>query len=194
MKASKFHYLLALLLILFSSQGFCDKQLALEKYIKMKHSLMTCYRVDETNAENILIRFIPYLDNLEIQNAIEDFISLSYKFNIDFHNIPKATTLLPNDAVLVAPQYHEILFESPFVRILWASSQPGEVEPFHLHQWKGLLFMIQSPEFSIEYADGTHENGTWPIGVYDTPPDAQPAQYTNLGPCNYTALKIEIKE
>lgn len=164
------------------------------KYAEMKHSLMTCYGLDELSTENILSKMINHFDDIDFQCAVNDFIEKSGNLNIQFQDkMTPATELVLNDAVLLAPQWHEILFESPFVRVLWTSSKPGDKEPFHIHQWKSLLFIIQGAEFEIENYDGTYENGFWPMGIYDLLPDIYPAAYKNLGPDDFKAIRFEIK-
>ena len=113
--------------------------------------------------------------------------------NLQFSEGYIPATLVSNDAVILAPKTHEILFESPLVRILFTCVQPSETVPAHIHQWKSLLLIMRGSEFEVEGVD-VHEQGYWPIGVYDLPSDKNPTAYKNLGSSEYVVLNFEIKE
>lgn len=177
--------LLIFVVLFFVSHGYATDEL--------EQCLISCYGVDEGHLESVLDKFKPYSDSEEFQTAAKEFIAKSNALNIPFDQAPPQYTLLPDDAVLAACAWHKILFESPYVRILWTCSEKGDQEPFHIHQWKSLLFILQGAEYDIENKDGTHEIGFWPIGVYDLPPDTQSSGYVNLGPDGFDSLRFEIK-
>lgn len=164
-----------------------------DKLAEIKTCLTISYGVDELSLENILSKIEPHMDDVEFQKVLTDFIKKSGKLNIQFEEEPSNTELVSNDGVLVAPEWHEILFESPFVRILWQHSKPLDWEPFHRHQWRSIMLILQGAEFEIENLDGIKMRGFWPMGVYELPPDAAPEAYTNLGPCDFLMLRFEIK-
>jgi len=193
MKTHKIRLLFILVLLIFVPNLFSHESFQ-DTYTGMRKCLMKCYGVDETHTDVILSKIAPYMDKAEVQTAITNFITMSQLWNIQFKAGFVPAELAPNDAVYVAPQWHEVLFESPFVRILWASSKPGDHEPFHVHQWKRLLLILQGPEFEVDNFDGSIENGVWPVGVYELPPDIYPFSYKNLGPCDFIGLQCEVKD
>ena len=54
------------------------------------------------------------------------------------------------DAMSAAPEYHTLLFENDYVRVLDAHVKPGDTVPVHTHCWPGVLYMETS--FSIPAA------------------------------------------
>ncbi len=157
-----------------------------------KKCLINIYGVDNSSACEILDRVNCYIDIPNLQETIEEFIDKSALLNLQLNEEFSTEPLKPDDAVLQAPQWHEILFENSFVRILWASSKPGDREPPHTHQWKSLLLIIQGSNFVIDTDKGV-ELDFWPMGVYELDPDKHPYAYTNLGPSDFISLRFEIK-
>lgn len=97
------------------------------------------------------------------------------------------------EAVLVASQWHKVLYEDATVRILFGETKPGEREPMHMHSYRRTMIIISGAEFEIEYFDGTKEFGSWDAGLYELPPDEQPAAYTNVGTTIFRTLILEYK-
>ena len=64
--------------------------------------------------------------------------------------------LLPEDAVIAAPNSHEVLFEDEHTRVLKIQIQPGLKEPFHTHQWPSEMMIIIAA--NIIYYDYYDEN------------------------------------
>lgn len=155
--------------------------------------IRSSYGVDEKHTQLILSYLQPYLNDPHLQSAFDELIQKSGRLNIPFDKEMPPSTVHPLDAMQAAPDWHEVLFESPYVRILWASSEPGETDTPHLHPYKSLFLMLQAPEFDVVNFDGTHERGIWPAGFYEFPPEETPSSYTNLGPCSFAAILFEIK-
>jgi quercetin dioxygenase-like cupin family protein len=55
------------------------------------------------------------------------------------------------DAVIAAPENHEVLFQIDQVRVLRVTIQPGEVEKKHTHKWPGVFTIYRLPK--IRYYD-----------------------------------------
>ena len=120
-------------------------------------------------------------------------IEKSNKLNINFSEKKTDTNIPFDDAVSRAPKWHEVLFESPYVRVLWGDSTPGDEEPFHTHHWKSLMVIIQAGEYEITNPDGSIQNDLWPAGVYELPAESDPSAYKNTGSSEFKALRFEIK-
>lgn len=165
----------------------------LKKSLELENCLITCYQIDPQNAILIRSYFEPLLNEQKYHSVIEAFIEKSEKLNIEFNHSPNQE-LSPEDGVLKASQWHNILFESAHVRILRGVVYCGECDPFHLHQWERLMVVIQGAEFRTELFDGTVEIGDCPIGVYELQAETTPSSYTNIGKTIFESLIFEIKK
>jgi len=58
------------------------------------------------------------------------------------------------DAVIAAPDNHEVLLENDYVRVLKVTLGPGEVEPLHSHRWPSVLHIQQAGHFLDRDAEG----------------------------------------
>jgi mannose-6-phosphate isomerase-like protein (cupin superfamily) len=59
------------------------------------------------------------------------------------------------DAMVAAPDYHDVLFEDDRVRVLDAHVAPGDTVPVHTHQWGGVLYILSDSDFVRRDPDGT---------------------------------------
>lgn len=91
--------------------------------------LKMCYHVDQTTIPKVIDKFGPLLDNIDQHDIVHEFIQMSNALNIDFSNNKTDVPLPTDDAVSEAPEWHEVLFESPYVRILWELLSPVTVNP-----------------------------------------------------------------
>lgn len=160
---------------------------------KVEKCLNDDYQIDENSAKVITTKLSPLFKTSEGKSVLTDFVKKSSELNIQFIQSFKEVTLSLDDAVLVAPKWHEVLFESHSVRVLNLDSQPGDEEPYHTHSWKSLLVITKSAEFLIINNEGMEERDVWPIGVYELPAESSPSAYFNVGSTNFNALRFEIK-
>ena len=58
------------------------------------------------------------------------------------------------DAVVAAPDNHEVLLENDSVRVLSVTLAPGEVEPLHSHRWPSVLHIMSAGHFTDHDANG----------------------------------------
>lgn len=100
------------------------------------------------------------------------------------------------DAVMAAPESHEVIFEDETVRVVRVVIDPGVKEPVHTHVWPShMLVYASSP---LRYYD---DQG----GVVDIPesmskrPKAEwmapegPHAVENVGEKRYEAVRVEYK-
>jgi hypothetical protein len=160
------------------------------------HTLKAClrdhYHIDESSMAPIMLKLKELIDSPNGYHVIDDFIEKSALLDIQF--VEGYDVLGSDDGVLRAPEWHEVLFESPSVRVLWGESMPGDTEPPHTHYWRSLMLITSSGTFEINNADGSAERDVWPIGVYALPPETSPSSYTNIGSTAFRALRFEIKK
>ena len=53
----------------------------------------------------------------------------------------------PLDALLAAPEHHEVLLENDHVRVLDTRLGPGERTPVHSHRWPSSLYVLSWSDF-----------------------------------------------
>lgn len=58
------------------------------------------------------------------------------------------------DAVIAAPENHNILLENDHVRVLEVTIAPGELEPIHHHRWPSTLYIMEAGHFIDRDVDG----------------------------------------
>lgn len=51
------------------------------------------------------------------------------------------------DALIAAPEYHCLLFENEFVRVLDTNVPPGNTVPLHTHRWPSTLYILSWSDF-----------------------------------------------
>jgi hypothetical protein len=58
------------------------------------------------------------------------------------------------DAIIAAPDHHEVLLENDQVRVLDTRIGPGETTPVHTHSWPGVLYVLTWSDFVRYDAEG----------------------------------------
>lgn len=184
--------LISLCVLCFSHSIFSlEHQPLIEK--ELLQCLQTNWSVDLHSTAYIGNKLKPLLDNTAYHSVIKNFIALSKKQNIHFNIDRPIKSLPPEDGIFKAPKEHVVIFENPYVRILWGSTEPGAREDFHEHQWKSVMLIISPTTYEIEYPDGKKETIDYPIGVFELPAGERYA-CTNLGKTADASLRFEIKD
>lgn len=159
----------------------------------LEECLMSDWGIDEHSAHWIARKLQTTLDDSNSSHVIEEFIAKLAALKIDFSCIKEPKALHPQDAVLQAPEHHLIVFESPYVRILYGSTKPGERENLHRHSWRSIIIVMRGTTYRVDYPDGRSEIGEWPVGAYELPPNEY-YSCTNIGPSADECLRFEIKD
>lgn len=175
---------------LFLCADFDDAHL---QKIKLQECLKNCWGVDPYTTDYLCRYFESFLSSQNSNFLIEDFIHKSVRLNIQFPMDKKLHCLSAHDGVLQATQFHPIVYETPYVRILAGCANPGEREPFHAHAWRSLLVIFEDAAYDVEYADGTHECLNLQPGIYELPPEDLYA-CTNVGLKKENCLRFEVKD
>ena len=58
------------------------------------------------------------------------------------------------DAVALAPEYHQVLFEDEDIRVLLVVLNPGDAEPLHHHRWPSVFVFDKMDRIKDYGADG----------------------------------------
>jgi hypothetical protein len=183
--------------LFFFTLFFCASISCVENQILIKNELEKCLQVDwgvdKHTAAYISNKFNSLIENNTYHSIIKDFIFLSKKQNINFIVDKELRPLHSEDGILKAPKEHLVVFESPFVRILWGTTAPGARENFHEHPWKSVMLIVKPTTYEIEYPDGKKETLDYPIGVFELPAGERYA-CTNLGKSADASLRFEVKD
>lgn len=161
--------------------------------IKLQNCLMETWGVDVRTTAYLCHYFKPFLENENFHHLIDDFVTESIKLDIQFPIDKKLICLPPDDGVIQATQFHLVVFESPYVRILAGRANPQEKEPLHSHIWKSLLVVFSDASYHIEYANGLTEFLNIDPGIYELLPES-PYACTNIGPTQENCLRFEVKD
>lgn len=106
--------------------------------------------------------------------------------------------LSSSDAVLVAAQWHRVLFENDFFRVLEVIVKPGEVVPFHTHQWDSIIVTLQDTRFIAKNSQGLIsleeglENDRLPQADF-LKGSLETYSYRNIGSKKFQAIVFELK-
>ena len=103
------------------------------------------------------------------------------------------------DAMIAAPDHHDLLLENEVVRVLDSLLKPGEATPVHTHRWPSAQYIIGLSDFVRRDGDGnvlldTREAGSLPAAgtaYWSTP--LQPHSVTNVGDKDIRVISVEIK-
>jgi hypothetical protein len=61
----------------------------------------------------------------------------------------------PFDAMIAAPDHHDVLFENDRVRVLDTRLRAGEQTPVHAHEWPAALYVLSWSDFLRRNESGT---------------------------------------
>jgi hypothetical protein len=110
------------------------------------------------------------------------------------------------DAIVVAPESHNIVYEDSTVRILKVICAPGVEEPIHTHKYKSVMWFTQSAHFiyynyildsnnQLVKNDSTEIKG-FPAEILDKGQMVEPEHphsIKNIGVDTFLAYRIEYK-
>ena len=103
------------------------------------------------------------------------------------------------DAILAAPEFHRLLFETERVRVLEVRIRPGEFVPVHTHRWPGAVLVICAGDFVRRDRDGNLMFDSRSAGISQPTPFAQwteplpPHSVENIGNAEIVLITTELK-
>ena len=102
------------------------------------------------------------------------------------------------DALIAAPQHHELLFENESVRVLDTRIAPGETVPAHTHRWSSALYILSWSDFVRRDVDGNVLVDSRTIGksfdgtaLWSGPLALHTLE--NVGDEEFRAISVEVK-
>jgi len=103
------------------------------------------------------------------------------------------------DAMLAAPDHHQLLLEDERVRVLHTRIAAGDLVPLHTHRWGGVAYLQSFSHFIRRDERGEILFDSRQAGEPPKVPCAQwmqplpPHTVENLGPLEISVLIIELK-
>jgi quercetin dioxygenase-like cupin family protein len=105
----------------------------------------------------------------------------------------------PLDAMIAAPDHHEILLENDSVRVLDTRLAPGERTPVHTHASPAALYVMSWSDFLRRDADGNVivDSRSWDrqpeVGEALWLPPLTPHSVENVGKSELRLIAVELK-
>ncbi len=158
----------------------------------LKNTLTQVYQLDE--AASVLIS-----DKLSSAPAslVEAFIAQSALVCLIPTTGQGEIIINPLDALLSAPQTHQLLFENASVRVLESTIEPGQSVPLHTHQWDSVYVILQGSCFIGVNEEGHRIEEELKPSIErfkGDAPDSPLYTYTNVGPKPFYSIVFEIKK
>lgn len=103
------------------------------------------------------------------------------------------------DAMVAAPDHHEILLENERVRVLDTRLAPGERTPIHTHASSAALYVMSWSDFLRRDADGNVivDSRSWDrqpaLGEALWLPPLPPHSVENVGTADLRLIAVELK-
>jgi mannose-6-phosphate isomerase-like protein (cupin superfamily) len=103
------------------------------------------------------------------------------------------------DAMVAAPDHHEILLENDRVRVLDTRLAPGERTPVHTHASSAALYVMSWSDFLRRDANGAIivDSRTWErqpvVGEALWLPPLPPHSVENIGTAELRLIAVELK-
>jgi quercetin dioxygenase-like cupin family protein len=104
------------------------------------------------------------------------------------------------DAMVAAPDHHEVLLENQRVRVLDSRIKPGETVPVHTHRWASVLYILGTSDFIRYDAEGnavfdsrTAATNVKPGTVVWSPP-LRAHSVENAGDTEIRVISVELKD
>jgi quercetin dioxygenase-like cupin family protein len=103
------------------------------------------------------------------------------------------------DALVAAPGFHSLLFETDDVRVLETRIGPGETVPVHTHRWPSVLYVLATGHLVRRDGEGRVLTDTRATGTLPEPGTASeiaaipPHTVENVDSSEIRLLNIELK-
>lgn len=154
-------------------------------------SLSEYFHLDEKAARAISEQLSPCLTTLS-DIVIDEFLTLVKKVHLTPLHSQTFHQLASTDAVIKAPQFHKLVFENEHLRILQAIVAPGEIVPFHSHQWNSIVLTLQGATFTTDDGNSVSEEECFPSAEYSEG-SFKTYSYQNVGSTQFQAIVFELK-
>jgi quercetin dioxygenase-like cupin family protein len=104
------------------------------------------------------------------------------------------------DAMVAAPEHHEVLLENERVRVLDSRIKPGDIVPIHTHRWASVLYILGTSDF-IRYDsegkavfDSRTAASNVETGTVTWLPPLRAHSVANVGDAEIRVISVELKD
>ena len=104
------------------------------------------------------------------------------------------------EAMVAAPEHHEVLLENERVRVLDSRIKPGETVPVHTHRWASVLYILGTSDF-IRYDnegnvvfDSRTKESSIEAGTVTWSPPLRAHSVENVGDTEIRVVSVELKD
>ncbi len=104
------------------------------------------------------------------------------------------------DAMVAAPDHHEVLLENERVRVLDSRIKPGDTVPVHTHRWASVLYILGTSDF-IRYDnegnavfDSRTKESSIVAGTVTWSPPLRAHSVENVGNTEIRVVSVELKD
>lgn len=104
------------------------------------------------------------------------------------------------DAMVAAPDHHEVLLENERVRVLDSRIKPAETVPVHTHRWASVLYILGTSDFirydtegNVVFDSRTAATNVEPGTVVWSPP-LRAHSVENVGDTEIRVISVELKD
>jgi len=104
------------------------------------------------------------------------------------------------DAMVAAPEHHEVLLENERVRVLDSRIKPGETVPVHTHRWASVLYVLGTSDF-IRYDpegnvvfDSRSKESSIEVGTVSWSGPLSAHSVKNVGETEIRVISVELKD
>ncbi len=104
------------------------------------------------------------------------------------------------DAMVAAPDHHEVLLENERVRVLDSRIKPGDTVPLHTHRWASVLYILGTSDF-IRYDnegnavfDSRTKESSIVAGTVTWSPPLRAHSVENVGDTEIRVVSVELKD
>jgi quercetin dioxygenase-like cupin family protein len=104
------------------------------------------------------------------------------------------------DAMVAAPDHHEVLLENERVRVLDSRIKPDETVPLHTHRWASVLYILGTSDFIRYDTEGnavfdsrTAATNVKPGTAVWSPP-LRAHSVENVGDTEIRVISVELKD
>ncbi len=104
------------------------------------------------------------------------------------------------DALIAAPDHHDLLLENERVRVLRVHIAPGQLVPVHTHRWPSVIHVLRASDFVRRDGEGKllldtrneKSSGPAPVLVWSEP--LPPHSVENVGNSSIELVSVELKD
>jgi quercetin dioxygenase-like cupin family protein len=104
------------------------------------------------------------------------------------------------DAMVAAPEHHDVLLENERVRVLDSRIKPGDTVPVHTHRWPSVLYILGTSDFircdtegNVVFDSSTKESSI-EVGTVTWSPPLSAHSVHNVGETEIRVISVELKD